>query len=177
MNGRKTPEYQRPTCKPTIFERKDMLQALIFVIHGDFQSRWLTSHLEDLAERLKVPQEQQRLLDGDRELQDGDTLPNRSAPMDWLRNCTRALMLRLPRGCVHVGRGPAGRHLGGDPGTWVRIRGFSWVWWALRCARSLFRFVRSVLEMTLIKRPPEQAKWRFQMQQGMVEKLKERLYS
>ena len=35
--------------------------------------------------------------------------------------------------------------------------------------------MRSVLEMTLIKRPPEQAKWRFQMQQGMVEKLKEGL--
>lgn len=29
------------------------------------------------------------------------------------------------------------------------------------------------MELTLIKRPAEQAKWRWQMQQGMVEKLKE----
>jgi hypothetical protein len=32
--------------------------------------------------------------------------------------------------------------------------------------------LRSCAELTLIKRPAEQARWRSQMQQGMVEKLK-----
>eukprot|EP00435_Cladocopium_sp_Y103_P023191 s1033_g5.t1 len=61
---------------------------------------------KDISEVLKVPVEQQRLLHGDAELQDGHVLS------------------------------------------------------------------RSSTELTLIKRPAEQARWRWQMQQGMVEKLK-----
>ena len=52
--------------------------------------------MEDLAELLKVPQEQQRLLDGDRELQDGEALPDRSS------DGSGGLILRVRRGMYRL---------------------------------------------------------------------------